>query len=168
MHTVPRMCPSIYKQGNLGPILDFLLSIPGEKIVTIGHRDHRTFEVDVHSDGSFGYDDFPGGRNVVKRLFDAHLGAALEGGGALVIRQFLDIKVKAKVNWLGGEADPSEEGKVVEVPMKAISMFRLFEGQALGVSSEQAKEASEVDAATGRRLPPEFGVVYVDTVGWNR
>jgi hypothetical protein len=162
------MCPSIYEHGNPGQVLDFLLSIPGEKIVTIGHRDHRTFEVDVHSDGSFGYDDFPGGLNVVKRLFDAHLRAALEGGGALVIRQFLGIKVKAKVNWLGGEASPTEEGKVVEVPMKAIFMFRLFGGQAVGVTSAEAKEASEVDAATRRRLPPEFGVVYVDTVGWNR
>ena len=83
-------------------------------------------------------------------VFCKEVHKALSGRGFLIIRQFLQIKVKRI----------APNGKEILLPEKNLYGIGLGEGGMYGFSAETLQECCEIDAQTGKRLPREEGVHY--------
>jgi hypothetical protein len=68
----------------------------------------------------------------------------------LIIRQFLSVKVERVM----------PNGRRVWIPRKNVYGIELGHGQWRPLSSTEIRDASNTDAASGRRLPPEDDVTY--------
>lgn len=124
-------------------LLTRLRQLPGSKIVTLV-QDSDVFEIDIDAEGICGYE--PGH----ELLFRAKLARALTGGGGLMIRQFLPVKVERRM----------PNGRLMWVPEKRLYGVYLGDGEVRGLSAEAVRSASCTDAQTGAPLAPEAGVSY--------
>ncbi|MFZ4099654.1 MAG: hypothetical protein ACOYKZ_04940 [Chlamydiia bacterium] len=124
-------------------LIDEILKIKGKKILTLSTLDD-SFVVDVDASGRFGY------QFGVKELFLAKLHRAMRGGGGLVIRQFLELRVKRTTPSL----------KEMWLPEKNIYIVGLGGNRWVGCSRAEVESCCETDAKTGQPLPKEEGVHY--------
>lgn len=131
-------------------LISIIKSLPGEKIVTLAYNNNSSFKVDVHGDGTFGYDD---SSDEIEALFLAKLHSAMSTSGGLVIRQFLDA----------GENITQSDGSTFTMPLKVLMMFCITNGQILPIPAEDAKFANETNYATGESIGAESHVIYVDS-----
>jgi hypothetical protein len=81
-----------------------LRAIPGNKILTLVPLDSGPFKVDMNERGTLGY------QKAHDLHFRAKLVSALDGGGILLVRQFLPMKVHRE----------TRPGKKVWIPRKRI------------------------------------------------
>nr|VFK23212.1 MAG: hypothetical protein BECKLPF1236B_GA0070989_13452 [Candidatus Kentron sp. LPFa] len=128
-------------------LLHEIIKIPGDKILTLASAT-GPFKVDVNKNGEFGYEAG------IKELFLAKLVNALHNGTALIIRQFLPVKVKRKL----------PNGQELWIPEKNIYAVVLGNGQWRGCTAEEVESCCNTDANTGKALLPEEGVHYQEFV----
>jgi hypothetical protein len=128
-------------------VIETILKIPGQKIVTLTVNDAfpRTFVIDVDEAGNFGYDP------AAKAVFLAKLVAAFSMGGGLVIRQFLSDTIEVMRN-----------GQRRRIPKKVIYGIALGEGSWQPLPAQEVEWACCTDNTTGLPIPPEEGVTYRD------
>jgi hypothetical protein len=133
------------KTNNAIELLEEILKIPGKKILTL-HCVNSSFSVDIDESSKFGHQ--PG----LKELFLAKLHRAFSEGGAIIIREFLPIRVKRT----------DGNGKIIWLPEKNLYGILLKDNKWIGCNREQLKEVYEIDALSGSPLSQEEGVHYQD------
>lgn len=122
-----------------------LKKMPGGKILTLGSQNGEPLEIDMHEDGSFGYD--PSHRAIFfERVF-----SALEDGGSMIVRQFTPFK--------SGSAS-TKDGR--PLPVKRVYGILFADGTWKGLSRELVTEVCTTDVKTGTRIAPEDAVVYCE------
>lgn len=139
------MLEKVNKNGNTKQLLEEILKIPGDKIVTLSTLS-VTFQVDIDVTGHFGYEPD------AKALFLAKLYSALDEGGGIIIREFLSIRVERKL----------PNGKKAWIPEKNLYGVILKDNGWFGCTKDQVQSFHETDATTGEALPKEEGVHYQD------
>ena len=133
-----------FQDSRIDSLFSLILEIPGPKILTLAVSGAETFAIDVDGRGIFGYSPSH------KMLLYRQLERALHGAGALIIRQFLYLSVKRKL----------QNGKEMLLPEKNLYGISLSRGFWCGMSAENLQECFEIDAQTGKPLPREEGVHY--------
>ena len=140
---ITRILDNYIDLQNIQTLLDCILQIPGDKIITlvIGNL---PFTIDIQANGQIGY------HVGQKQLFLVKLQRALVEGGGMTIRQFLPMKVSRILNnaekrWL---------------PEKNLYGVVFHNGVWAGLEAKEMQEAHETDATTGAPLPREDGVHY--------
>jgi hypothetical protein len=129
---------------NLDLLMVEILKIPGDKIITLTDQDQCSFKVDVSQEGVFGY------QSGVKELFLAKLMKAFYGNGAIIIREFLPVKVERVLS----------NGKKMWIPEKNLYGIALQQGEWVGLSQEELQQCYATDAKSGQPLNQEDGVRY--------
>ncbi len=124
-------------------LLELISKISGQKILMLACKE-KVFEVDVNEDGYFGYEDSH------KPYFLAKIAMALEEGGALIIREFLNVRTKKTLS----------SGKELWIPEKNLYGVVLTQGMWMGLSAESLQDFYRTDAKSGEILPREEGVHY--------
>jgi len=124
-------------------IFEIIQSIPGQKILTLSFAD-EVFTIDVDKKGKFGYakEHF--------LIFKVKLIRALNVGGGLIIRQFLNIKFEHK----------APNGKLMWIPAKKIYAIMLGNNSWQPLSEQQVREIHCTDCQTGKPIESEPGVVF--------
>lgn len=125
-------------------LLKRILKIPGQKILTL-FDGGRFFNIDVNSDGVFGYVEG------LDALFKAKLCSAFLGSASLIIRQFLPITIERKIN-----------GRNIQMPLKNVYAAVIKDGTWRGLSKSEVREAHCIDADTGKPITPEKDVFFCD------
>jgi hypothetical protein len=128
---------------NIEILLDHILKIPGDKIVTLAIG-NQPFAIDIQANGQIGHDVGH------KQLFAAKLYRALAEGGGMTIRQFLTIKVSRKF----------KNGEKGWLPEKNLYGVIFQDGKWVGLEAEAMQQAHQTDASTEEPLPREEGVHY--------
>jgi hypothetical protein len=126
-------------------VIKAILKLPGDKMLTVITPITPPQTFDVSEKGVFGY------HRSHKQLFEKLLQQAITGGGGLVIRQFLPLKVERT----------TPEGKKIWIPRKNIYGIALGNGAYMPLSASQIRSACCTDAETGKPLPPENDVSYL-------
>ncbi len=126
-------------------IIAACLAIRGDKVITLYAENslNPVFIVDISKEGRIGY---ASGHELV---FKAKLVSALQGGGGMIVRQFLPIKVERLM----------PNGKKMWVPKKKVYGMVLGQNRWAWLSAEEVRRASCTDPE-GRSLEPEPDVIY--------
>lgn len=127
-------------------LLASILSMSGDKIITLVSVYMGSRSYDVKADGSIGYDASH------RELFHEHLDECVIHGGGILIRVFTDQK------FLG----VTPKGEML-LPVKHIYGIACGGGRWAGLSEADVEESCTTDHQTGTKLPPEQGVKYC---GW--
>lgn len=132
--------------AQIDSLIASILSIRGNKIITLAISGEEPFIIDVNAAGVFGYDeshDF---------LFRTKLTAALQNDGGLVVRQILPIKVEREM----------PNGQKVWNPRKNLYGVYFTDGQWIPLSRTELKIAYCTDTKTGKLGKPEQDVTFRD------
>jgi hypothetical protein len=124
-------------------LLDLIQRIPGKKILTLTTAEDY-FKIDVDAESKYGYAE---GHFF---LFKAKLATALNEGGGLIIRQFLDIKFEQRV----------PNGKLMWIPVKKIYGVMLGNNTWQALSEQEVRESYCTDNQTGKTIESEPGIVF--------
>lgn len=125
-------------------LLTAIRALPGPKILTLTTSTGLQ-PYDMHEDGTLGYDPGHG------LLFQAKLVRALHEGGALIVRQFLPIKVE----------HVAPDGRRTWIPRKNVYAIKLGQQTWTPLSAKDTRTVCCTDAETGQPLPPEPTVSYL-------
>jgi hypothetical protein len=125
---------------DVNPVLNFMRSLPGIKIVSLNQVDGEPMTIDVSETGEFGYE--PGHL----LMFLAKVAHAIGTAGGIVIRQFSDEK--------------TPDG----IPVKHIYGIALGSGRWRGLRAEEVEQAFSHDAVTGKPITVEPGLRFRDAV----
>ncbi|MHB8140323.1 MAG: hypothetical protein ACYDHD_03555 [Vulcanimicrobiaceae bacterium] len=123
-------------------LYDDILAIPGRKIVTIATF-AGPFEFDIDEHGNVGYDP------VHEQVLLGTLQIALVQAGGVIVRTFTALKIDVR----------TPKGRM-PLPVKRIYGAVTGSGNYRWQTAAETKAASETDATTGERLPPEPAVSY--------
>lgn len=126
-------------------LIDVILSINGDKIITIVGADERASMFDISADGVIGYDE------THKCLFTMKLVSALSHGGSIIIRAFTNLKA---------EMD-TPKGKMM-LPIKKLYGLAIVDGRLIPMSEDQVEDAFSFNSETGERMEPEKNIIYCD------
>lgn len=129
-----------------GELLQSVLKLPGNKIVTLVVQGREPFVIDIGQNGDVGYEK---GHELVSM---AKLVTAFRGAGALMIRQFLPLRVQRVV----------PNGKTLWIPRKNVYGIRILGDKWEPLSGDEVRLMHTTDADTGQALPPEDDVRYAD------
>ena len=125
-------------------IMDLVLTIPGNKIVTIaGDGFDQSFDIDAS--GAIGYELSHASQlaSQILRCFDE--------SGVIVVCQFTDERDSEEIN-----------GKIVQVPIKNLYGIMVDGGKWHRIPSDALRLSYLTDAKTGKPLKPEKTVRYCD------
>jgi hypothetical protein len=131
-------------KDKINNLIEEILKIPGQKIVTLVINKDDVFKLDISENKQFGYSPEH------KFLFKAKLTNALRNGGGMIIRQFLSIRSKRKM----------PNGKEMWIPEKNFYGAILGNDDWIGMDIQSLKKACETDAKTGLPYPREVGTHY--------
>jgi hypothetical protein len=132
-------------QAAIAELLKALRALPGDKIATlVVESGQQTF--DLNQDGTIGY------TSGHERVFVQMLEEGLSTGGALIIRQFLTIKVERTM----------PNGVKRWIPKKNVYGIFLGQGTWRPLSGVEVKAASTTDAESGAPIGEESDVYYRD------
>lgn len=132
--------------AGVNDLIQAILQIPGNKIVTLAIEGEEPFVIDISAKGKFGY------HKSHELLFKIKLMSAFRNSGGLIIRQFLSIKVERKT--------PS--GKMIWIPKKNIYGVQIINGSWKPVPRHEVKRAHCTDADSGKPIPCEKDVFFLD------
>lgn len=133
----------MFMKDEINNLINKIVSIPGDKIITLASHNDERFSIDISNDNEIGY------AAEHKYLFQAKLAKALRYSGGMIIRQFLSLRVKRKM----------PNGKELWIPEKNIYGVVLGNGRWFGMDIPNLKLACETDAS-GKPIPQEVGVHY--------
>ena len=119
-------------------LMRHIQALPGRKILTLIDA-HRAREIDMDEQGAL--DTEP----VLAKLFEAALHAAIDQGGALIIRQFLPLRTRVT----------TQTGAEHWLPIKNIYGARLGKGAWEALTPTEMRLAHTTDAETGAPIDPE-------------
>jgi hypothetical protein len=132
---------NIKKEKHILNFVNILKNIKGKKIVTIAVKgENREFYID----GDFNFLDI-----IAEYLFYTMLEKGVPEHAGIIVRQFLNIKIKRKIN-----------GKEVWIPQKKIYGFFAKSNNIFPLSKEEVELCCNTDAKTGLPLEPEEDVVF--------
>jgi len=126
-------------------LIEEILKISGNKIVTLVTDHNDVFKIDINENNQFGYSPEH------KFLFKEKVTHALQHGGGMIIRQFLSIRTKRKM----------QNGKEMWIPEKNLYGVSLGNDDWIGMNIQDLKMVCESDAETGAPLNSnEVGTHY--------
>lgn len=132
--------------AQIDSLIASILSIRGDKIVTLAINGEEPFVIDISKDGQFGYDESH------SLLFRNKLATAFQQNGGLVVRQILPLKVEREM----------PNGQKVWNPRKNIYGVYITDEQWIPLSRTEMKIAHCRDAKTGKLLKPEPDIAFRD------
>ena len=127
-------------------LIDLILKIPGDKIVTLSIQtvaDKEVVQFDISKEGVIGYDPDHA------QYFKFKLSSAFYSSGSIIIRAFTPLKVERE----------APDGRKILIPIKKIYGAALSNDFWEGVSKEALKQVHNTDATTGERLSPEKEII---------
>ncbi len=125
--------------NSMQKFLDVIRNIGGQLIVTVvTENSEQTFDI---TDGVVGYSPLHA------PLFAARICRALSDGGGIIVRQFT-----AETELVDGR----------QIPIKNLYGFSCHDGVFEALPVDKLRDACETDCQTGKQLPREQTVRYLD------